>query len=161
MSKSELGAKAPLMILATLPDNCNSSASTLAADILASLPACNFCNKHCPWLKIKLLKPLHQLVKLHHCNAALPGAWMPALHLVFHVAKLGIASGPCLACCGHTKLASLVTDWSADRFGAALTQLNDSPASVTAIEPLIEDGARDFNLTLKGACLCPFHFELM
>jgi hypothetical protein len=119
---------------------------------------CNFYDKHCPWLEIKL-KPLRQLIKLCHHKSIPPSAWTPPLSLLFDEVKLGVTSSPCLARYDRNKLTFLKTDWSADGFGSILMQPDDSPASVAATQRLVEDGVCDFDLTLKGARSRPVRFD--
>jgi hypothetical protein len=119
---------------------------------------CNFCDKHCPWLEIKL-KPLRQLIKLHHRKPIPPECWMPASRLLFDEVKRGVTSSPCLARYDCNKPTFLKTDWSANGFGAILMQPDDNLASVAATERLTDDGICKFDLTLKGARLRPVQFD--
>jgi hypothetical protein len=119
---------------------------------------CNFYNKYCPWLEIKL-KPLRKLIKLYHRKPIPPTAWTPTLRLLFDEVKLGVTSSPCLARYDHHKPTFLKTDWSADGFGSILMQPDDSPASLAATKRLVEEGICDFDLTLGGARLRPCRFD--
>jgi hypothetical protein len=52
----------------------------------------------------------------------------------------------------------LKTDWSANAFGYILMQPDDSPESLAALDHLACTGDCKFDLTLKGALLCPIRF---
>jgi hypothetical protein len=119
---------------------------------------CNFYNKYCSWLEIKL-KPFRKLIKLYHRKPIPPETWMPALRLLFDEVKCGVTSSPCLTRYDHTKPTFLKTDRSADGFGSILMQPDDSPASVAATKKLAKTGICDFDLTLTGARLRPVRFD--
>jgi hypothetical protein len=119
---------------------------------------CNFYNKYCPWLEIKL-KPLRKLIKQYHRKPIPPAAWTSDLQLLFNEVKVGVTSSPCLARYDRNKPVFLKTDWSADGFGSIIMQPDDSPASLAATKKLRETGHCDFDLTLGGARLRPVKFD--
>jgi hypothetical protein len=118
---------------------------------------CNFYNKYCPWLEIRL-KPLRLLIKRFHRKTIPIDEWTPALRALFAEVKAGVTSSPCLARYDSSKPTFLKTDWSADGFGAILMQPDDSPASVAATAKLLSDGICDFDLLKSGARLRPCGF---
>jgi hypothetical protein len=115
---------------------------------------CNFNNKYCPWLEIKL-KPLCKLIKQYHQQPIPAAVWI----LLFEEVKLVVTSSPCLFRYNYTKLTFLKTDWSADGFRSILMQPDNSAALVAATKKLADDGICDFDLTLSGARLGPVRFD--
>jgi hypothetical protein len=113
---------------------------------------CNFCNKCCPWLDLKL-KPLQCLIQLYYRKLISVSLWTPELHLLFNEVKVGITSSPCLACYDCAKPIFLKMDWSADGFGSILMQPEDSPGSVAAPTRLLEEEICNFDVAMGGACL--------
>jgi hypothetical protein len=119
---------------------------------------CNFYNKYCQWLELKL-KPLRRIIKLYHRQTIPVVVWTPELRLLFDEVKTGVTSSPCLARYDRVKPISLKTDWSAEGFGSILMQPDDSPASIAATTRLLEDGICDFDVTMGDARLRPIRFD--
>jgi hypothetical protein len=70
---------------------------------------CNFYNKYCPWLELKL-KPLRRIIKLYHRQTIPAVVWTPAFRLLFAGVKTGVTSSPCLARYNRVKPIFLKTD---------------------------------------------------
>jgi hypothetical protein len=119
---------------------------------------CNFYNKYCPWLELKL-KPLRRIIKLYHRQTIPAVVWTPELCLLFDEVKTGVTYSPCLARYDCVKYIFLKTNWSAKGFGSILMLPGNSPASVAATTRLLEDGICNFDITMGGARLRPIHFD--
>ena len=117
---------------------------------------CNFYNKFFPFFKAKA-SPL-RLLYTEFLHKAIPShCWTPDRIALFNSMKVDVTSAPVLARYDSEKPVFLKTDWSSVGMSFILMQPCNDAASRAATAKLLSTGECDFDLTMSGPCLQPFH----
>ena len=111
----------------------------------------------CPWFETNII-PLHKLQRTFHRQPIPILSWNPTLINLFNDYKNYLVTSPLLLRYDSSKPAFPKTDWSADGMGYILTQVDDLPQSVAAIQLLKDKGEYTFDLSLDGPRLRPVFF---
>lgn len=117
---------------------------------------CNFYNRFLPLFEMKVA-PLRNLY-MRYLHKAIPSnEWTPERKTLFESLKKDLTSAPILARYDSTKPVVLKTDWRSLGFSFILMQPADDPTSQKASVKLCAGEGCDFDLSMEGPRLQPFH----